>query len=153
MEDFSNRIIPHYERHAQAWYADRQRSSWNYKPWHDRFVAALPKGGTVLGLGCGSGSPVALYMTACGLDVAGVYASPSLIALCRERMPGQRCIVGDVRAPPVAERFDGVLAWDNFFYLTPNDQRRMFDVCAKHCALRAVLMFNTGPAYGEVVGS
>ena len=153
MDNFAERITSHYERHAHAWDADRQRSSWNDKPWHDRFVTALPNGGTVLDLGCGSGSPVALNMTACGLNVMGVDASPSLIALCRERMPGQRWIVGDMRAPPVAERFNGVLAWDSFFHLTPDDQRRMFHVFAAHCGPRAVLMFNTGPAYGEAVGS
>ena len=148
-----DRIIPHYDLHAHAWDADRQRSSWNDKPWHDRFVAALPKGGTVLDLGCGSGSPVALNMTACGLDVTGVDASPSLVALCRERMPGQRWIAGDMRAPPVAEQFDGVLAWDSFFHLTPGDQRHMFEVFAKHSGSRSVVMFNTGSAYGEAVGS
>lgn len=153
MEDLPSRIIPHYERHAHAWDADRQRSSWNDKPWHDRFVAALPSGGSVLDLGCGSGSPVALNMTACGLDVTGIDASPSLIALCRERMPGQQWIVGDMRAPRVAEQFDGVLAWDSFFHLTPDDQRHMFRVFAACCAPQAVLMFNTGPAYGEAVGS
>ncbi len=153
VRDLADGISSHYERHAHAWDADRQRSSWNDKPWHDRFVAALPSGGSVLDLGCGSGSPVALNMTACGLDVTGVDASPSLIALCRERMPGQRWIVGDMRAPPVAEQFDGVLAWDSFFHLTPDDQRRMFHVFAARCGPSAVLMFNAGPGYGEAIGS
>ena len=49
-------------------------------------------------------------------------------------------------------RFDGVLAWDSFFHLRPDDQRRMFNVFARHAASSAVLMFNSGPAQGEVVG-
>ena len=48
MEDLADRVIPHYERHAHAWDADRRRGNWNDKPWHDRFVRALPMGASVL---------------------------------------------------------------------------------------------------------
>jgi 2-polyprenyl-3-methyl-5-hydroxy-6-metoxy-1,4-benzoquinol methylase len=44
----------------------------NDKPWHDRFIAALPAEATVLDLGCGSGSPVAKHMAEHGLHVTGV---------------------------------------------------------------------------------
>jgi SAM-dependent methyltransferase len=152
VDDLPDRIIPHYERHARAWDADRRRSGWNDKPWHDRFVTALQMGARVLDLGCGSGAPVALNMAACGLIVTGIDASPSLISLCRERMPSHRWIVGDMRSPPTRERFDGILAWDSFFHLKPDDQRRMFRVFAEHGGRRAVLMFNAGPGYGEAVG-
>jgi 2-polyprenyl-3-methyl-5-hydroxy-6-metoxy-1,4-benzoquinol methylase len=153
VSDLSDRVIPLYERHADAFDADRRGGSWNDKPWHDRFVAALPAGARVLDLGCGSGAPVALNMAACGLSVTGIDASPSLIALCRARMPAQRWIVGDMRAPPLRERFDGILAWDSFFHLGHDDQRRMFRVFAEHCGHQGILMFNTGSAQGESVGS
>lgn len=153
MADLPDRIIPHYERHAHAWDADRRRSVWNDKSWHDRFVAALPTGASVLDLGCGSGAPVALNMAACGLTVTGIDASPSLISLCCERMPSHRWIVGDMRSPPIRERFDGVLAWDSFFHLMPSDQRLMFRVFAEYGGRRSVLMFNAGPAHGEAIGS
>ena len=153
MADLSDRIIGHYEHHARTWDADRRSSGWNDKPWHDRFAAALPKGARVLDLGCGGGSPVALNMVAHGFRVTGVDSSPTLISLCHDRMPGQEWIVADMRSLSLHDRFDGILAWDSFFHLTPDDQRRMFAVFARHGAEAAVLMFNTGPAYGEAVGS
>ena len=60
--------------------------------------------------------------------------------------------IEDMRSLQLSRRFDGVLAWDSFFHLKPDDQRRMFTVFARHAAPYAVLMFNSGPAYGEAVG-
>ena len=153
MVGLSDRVIGLYERHAREWDADRRDGGWSDRPWHDRFIAALPAGASVLDLGCGSGAPVALNMAASGLRVTGLDASPALISLCRDRMPDHRWIVGDMRSPPLRERFDGVLAWDSFFHLGHDDQRRMFEVFADHGADSAVLMFNAGPARGEALGS
>lgn len=153
MNEFADRIIGHYERHAFAWDGDRARAAWNDKPWHDRFIALLPEGAAVLDLGCGSGSPVARHMAACGLKITGVDSSPTFIALCRSRLPDHAWIVGDMRSPPLKQLFQGILAWDSFFHLKPADQRKMFDVFQEHAAPSAVLMFNAGPSQGEAVGT
>jgi trans-aconitate methyltransferase len=153
MTDFAERIIDHYERHALEWDGDRRNSGWNDQGCHDRFIAALPKGAAVLDLGCGSGAPVALHMVEAGLRVTGVDASPKLVSLCRARLPDQEWAVADMRSLSLGRKFGGMLAWDSFFHLKPDDQRRMFDVFAAHAAAGTVLMFNTGPAHGEAVGS
>jgi SAM-dependent methyltransferase len=154
MQELADRIIDHYERHALDWDADRNLcvDPWNDKPWHERFVSALPAGASVLDLGCGSGSPVARYLVECGLRVTGVDSSPTLVSLCEQRLRDQEWLVQDMRSLQLSRQFDGVLAWDSFFHLRPDDQRRMFSVFARHAAPSAVLMFNSGPAYGEVVG-
>jgi trans-aconitate methyltransferase len=152
MQEPADRITDHYERHASAWDTDRRKARWDDKPWHDRFIAALASAANVLDLGCGSGSPVAQHMAERGLEVTGVDSSPTLISLCRERLPDHEWLVGDMRSLQLSRRFDGILAWDSFFHLRPDDQRRMFNVFARHATPSAVLMFNTGPAYGEAVG-
>jgi SAM-dependent methyltransferase len=153
MNDLADRIIAHYERHASDWDADRRRYGWNDKVWHDRFVASLPNGARVLDLGCGGGTPVASNLAAQGMRVTGVDSSPSLIALCRERLPDQEWIVADMRSLKLEARFEGILAWDSFFHLKPDDQRAMFAVFAVHANPGAILMFNSGPAFGEALGS
>src|ERR1700743_113368 len=95
MEDAADRIVTHYERHALSWDADRRAAGWNDKPFIERFLSFLPAGTTVLDLGCGGGSPVALHMVAQGFRVTGVDSSPTLVSLCRQRMPDQEWIVGD----------------------------------------------------------
>jgi 2-polyprenyl-3-methyl-5-hydroxy-6-metoxy-1,4-benzoquinol methylase len=153
MNDLARRIIGHYERHAVAWDADRNSSAWNDRPWHDRFIMALPKEATVLDLGCGSGWPVARNLAKAGLRVTGVDSSSTMISLCRQRLPDHEWIVADMRSLSLGRRFDGILAWDSYFHLASDDQRRMFDVFAAHAAPRATLMFNAGPKRGEAVGN
>ena len=153
MQELSDRIAAHYEKHAREWDADRRAADWNDRPWHERFAASLRPGASVLDLGCGSGSPIAQYLVECGLRITGVDASPSLISLCRQRLPEQEWIVEDMRSLALARRYDGVLAWDSFFHLKPDDQRRMFAIFSRHAADLAILMFNSGPDYGEAIGA
>jgi len=148
----ASRIIRHYEKHAIAWASDRRDSPWNDKVWHDRFVEALAPGESVLDLGCGPGFPVAAQLHAYGLKVTGVDSSPTMISLCRQRLPDQEWIVGDMRNLSLDRRFGGILAWDSFFHLDFEHQRRMFAVFAMHASPRAMLMFNTGPQHGEAIG-
>ncbi len=150
--NLADRVIGHYEKHGYAWDADRRALGWIEKPWHDRFIAAIPRGAAVLDLGCGGGSPVALNLVTSGIRVTGVDASQTLVSLCRERMPDEEWIVGDMRSVSLDRTFDGMIAWDSFFHLAPDDQRRMFAIFAAHAGPSAMLMFNTGPAYGEGIG-
>jgi SAM-dependent methyltransferase len=152
MPDFANRIVGHYQKHAAAWDRDRQNSHWNDKVWHDRFIDALGHGAEVLDLGCGPGRPVAQHMVERGLRVTGVDSSPAMISLCRERLPNQEWIVADMRRLALGRRFQGILAWDSFFHLTPDDQREMFAVFAEHASAGAILIFNAGPMHGEAIG-
>jgi SAM-dependent methyltransferase len=153
MEEAAHRIIGHYERHALSWDADRRAADWIDKSFIERFLSFLPQSATVLDLGCGGGAPVALHMVARGFRVTGVDSSPTLISLCRTRMPDQEWIVGDMRSLALGRRFDGILAWDSFFHLQHDDQRMMFRIFAMHAAPTAILMFNAGFGHGEAVGS
>lgn len=154
--DLADRIAGHYEKHALAWDRDRQsgvrNGNWNDKGWHDYFIGRLERGASVLDLGCGPGRPIAQYMTEQGLCLTGVDASPTMISLCRERLPDHDWIVADMRCLALDRQFDGILAWDSFFHLTYNDQRQMFAVFADHASSGSWLMFNTGPQHGEAIG-
>jgi trans-aconitate methyltransferase len=153
MEDAAHRIVGHYEHHAMSWDADRRAAAWLDKPCIERFLGLLPQGATILDLGCGGGSPVALHMVARGFRVTGVDSSPTLISLCRARMPDQEWIIGDMRLSALGRKFDGILAWDSFFHLRHKDQRTMFSIFAMHAAPAAILMFNAGFGHGEAIGT
>jgi SAM-dependent methyltransferase len=153
MSSDAERIISLYERHARQWDADRRRGRFIEKDWLERFIAFLPAGGGVLDLGCGASDPIARHLIERGLAITGVDSSPTMIALSCERHPDQDWIVHDMRTLSLGRSFDGVLAWDSFFHLSFDDQRRMFPVFGAHAAPGAPLLFSSGPRHGEAVGS
>jgi SAM-dependent methyltransferase len=145
-------IIALYERHAQHWDRNRWRNLFE-RPWLDRFLTLLPTGGSLLDIGCGSGEPIARHFIEAGYKLTGVDSSPAMISLCEARFPDETWIVADMRALSLNARFDGMLAWDSFFHLTPDDQRGMFAIFRKHAAPKAVLMFTSGPRGGVAMGT
>lgn len=148
----AERIISLYDRHAATWDADRSARLLE-RAWLDRFLALIPAGGTILDLGCGTGQPIARHLIECGYQVTGIDASPAMIALASARLPGGTWQVADMRELLLGRRFNGIIAWDNFFHLGRDDQRRMFPTFAEHAAPHAALLFTTGPADGEVLGT
>ena len=146
-------IVSLYERRAHDWAGDRARQTvFIEKGWLDRFIALVEPGGTVLDLGCGPGKPMAEYLIANGLDVCGVDSSPTMIAMARDNLPGRAFIEADMRTLSLGRRFSGILAWDSFFHLTPDGQRRMFANFREHAGTSAALMYTSGPRPGEAIG-
>jgi SAM-dependent methyltransferase len=152
MESESERIMDLYQRHATDWDRDRGRSLFE-KPWLDRFLALLPPGASVLDIGCGAGEPIARYLIERGCQVTGIDSSPALIGMCKDRFPDQEWVVADMRGLSLHRLFDGILAWDSFFHLSPEDQRRMFPILRGHARPKAALMFTSGPSHGEAIGT
>ena len=116
------------------WDADRRANGWTDRPWHDRFIAALSEGATVLDLGCGAGSPIALNMVESGLHTTGVDASRTLISLCRDRMPDQEWIVGDMRSLSLNRKFGGKDYATDVLSFPPEDIAISFDRAAAQAA-------------------
>lgn len=156
MEDAAGRIVGLYRRHARAWAAARasRPGPLMEKGWLDRFLALLPPSRpAVLDIGCGSGEPMGRYLVERGCRLTGVDSAPEMAALYADRLPGQAWHVADMRSLRLGRAYDGILAWDSFFHLCPEDQRGMFPVFRAHAAPRAALMFTSGPAQGVAMGT
>jgi SAM-dependent methyltransferase len=147
----AQRIIGLYEQYAAEWDKDRGHFLFE-KAELDRFLALLSRRPSILDVGCGSAFPIARYFIEQGCDVTGADSSASLIDICRNRFPDRDWIVADMRELFLSRRFDGILAWDSFFHLCPEDQRIMFPIFRSHAAPKAALMFTSGPSHGEAIG-
>lgn len=115
-------------------------------------AAGLGANATVLDLGCGSGVPIAEFFVQRGFDLTGVDAAPAMVAVCREQFPGATFIHADMRRLALGRRFDAIIAFNSFFHLPAEDQRKMFAVFRDHAAAGAFLFFSSGPKAGEAIG-
>ena len=75
-----------------------------------------------------------------------------MIAMAEGHFEGGDWRVADMRTLSLDRPFAGILAWDSFFHLSPDDQRRMFPIFRAHAAPGAPLMFTSGPKFGVAMG-
>lgn len=152
MQDhLAENIIEMYRKHGRAWTELRGDILYE-KSWLDLFRRHLSDKSTILDLGCGSGRTIANFFIQHGHKVIGVDSSETMIDMAKQGFPEQNWICQDMRTVDVAEKIDGILAWDSFFHLTPDDQRKMFSQFSRHARLGTVLMFTSGPSHGEAIG-
>jgi hypothetical protein len=76
MDSDADKIIDLYKQHAYEYVADRRLVGWNENAWLDRFSALLPRGASILDVGCGYGEPIAKYLVDKGFAVDEIDASP-----------------------------------------------------------------------------
>ena len=140
-----------YERNAAAF--DQQR----YKrlierAWLDRFLDGGPAGGPILDLGCGAGEPIAAYLIEQGFRVTGFDVSQAMLDIAHARFPEHTWLHGDMRELNLHEQFDGIIGWDSFFHLPPDDQPDTLRRIAAHLAPSGRLLLTVGHTHGEVLG-
>jgi SAM-dependent methyltransferase len=152
MTTAADHVVGLYRRHARAWATASGRELIE-RAWIDRFAALLVPGATVLDIGCGSGQPIAVSLVSQGHHVVGVDSSPEMIDLFRANLPDEVAQVADMRSLHLDGAFGGLIAWDSFFHLAHDQQRRMFPVFRDHAQPGAPLLFTSGPARGEAIGA
>lgn len=105
-----------------ATYADRLVDELDHLPfesWLLGRVAAHAAGGPVVEVGAGPGH-VTAHLARAGADALGIDLSPGMVREARDRFPGVRFEVGDLRSltrPVAASGWAAVLAWYSLIHL------------------------------------
>ena len=140
-----------YEREAVRYDQDRSRHL-EERSWLERFATHLPEAGIVLDLGCGAGEPIAGWFIGNGYRVTGVDFAQPLLEIARVRWPNGDWRHGDMRELDLPERFDGIVGWDSFFHLTPDEQIACLPLIARHLRPGGTLLLTVGPRAGTTHG-
>ena len=91
-----------------------------------KWARTLPRGGTVVDLGCGPGFPLTEVLVAEGLNAFGIDAAPSFVEAFRRNLPNTPVACEAVQDSRFFDRtFDAVLAWGLMFLLSAEDQHRL----------------------------
>jgi 2-polyprenyl-3-methyl-5-hydroxy-6-metoxy-1,4-benzoquinol methylase len=86
----------------------------------------LPRGATVLDLGCGPGVPISQVLIERGVNLYAVDASPSMVAAFRARFPTVPIQCATVEESDFFGRtFEAVIAWGLFFLLDEQAQCKL----------------------------
>lgn len=149
LDPLANETRAIYERQAAQYDANRSRALFEAR-WLARFAAGLAPGAHVLDLGCGTGEPIARWFMAEGFRVTGVDFANAMLDIARSRWPDGDWHHGDMRTLDLGQTFDGIIAWNSFFHLRPDEQRVCIARLADHLAPGAPLMLTVGPRAGAV---
>lgn len=111
-----------------------------------RWAKTLPRGSSVIDLGCGPGFPITVVLVEEGLQAFGVDAAPSFVAASQRNLPGIPIVCGSVLESRCFDRtFDAVLSIGLMFLLKVEDQHRLIQRFAEILVPGGRLLF-TSPA-------
>ena len=91
-----------------------------------KWAKTLPRGSSVIDLGCGPGFPITAVLVEEGLQLFGVDAAPSFVAAFQRNLPGTPVVCESVLESRMFDRtFDAVLSIGLMFLLKAEEQHRL----------------------------
>jgi len=151
-KEIHERTVAIYEKHAAGWDKHRSRLL-REKSWLNKFIQSLPPGASLLDVGCGAGEPISRYLTEHDCSVTGIDSSQAMIEICKSRFSDEAWIVMDMRELELDKQFDGIVAWDSFFHLKPDEQRSTLQRFIRHLRPGGAMLLTVGHEAGEVLGT
>ena len=133
------------------WFDNHRRKDLSMeKSYLDLLQKHISVNGNILDVGCGTGEPIAQFFLDNGYQVTGVDASKKMIEICQQRFPQGTWYLADMRTLSLSDKYDAVIAWHSFFHLPHDDQRSTLPLLASLVKQNGLLIFTSGPEYGEV---
>jgi SAM-dependent methyltransferase len=121
--DYKELVREGYNRCAELYAAARRGDDGDQL---ESLLQLLPRGSSVLDLGCGAGVPIARRLAAWH-RVTGVDASERMLELAREAVPGARFVRGDILDVDVGpDAFDAAVAIFVLFHLPREEHGAVF---------------------------
>jgi len=109
-----------------------------------KWAKTLPRGSSVIDLGCGPGFPVTAVLVEEGLQVFGVDAAPSFVAAFQLNLPGVPVVCESVLESSLFDRtFDAVLSIGLMFLLKAEEQQRLIQRFAEILVPGGHLLFTS----------
>jgi SAM-dependent methyltransferase len=108
------------------------------------WAKGLPRGSSVIDLGCGPGFPITAVLVEEGLQVFGADASPSFVAAFQRNLPGTPIVCESVLDSRLFDRtFDAVLSIGLIFLLKAEEQHRLIRRCGDILVPNGRLLFTS----------
>lgn len=135
-----------YDLIAAQWHATQRAPGYieHVLRYVDRVLEGLPAGAKVLDLGCGTGEPVAKYITERGFRVTGVDESEQMLMFARQTVPEAELIHADMATVELVDTFDAAVAWDSMFHVERKHHAAIYRKLARAVRAGGRLLVSVG---------
>lgn len=117
------------------------------------FSKLLKPGAQVLDVGCGTGQPIAQFLSCSGFHVTGIDISEKMVEHARNlNLPNCKFMLCDVLNFCPKEKYDAVVAFDSLWHIEHGAQAKIYNKLATLLNAGGYLLFTHGKTDGEVVG-
>jgi 2-polyprenyl-3-methyl-5-hydroxy-6-metoxy-1,4-benzoquinol methylase len=113
-----------YNKIAEQWVESRNQSKESVMV--HKFGELIKKKGSILDVGCGSGIPIARCLLNKGFDVTGIDVSEKMIGMAKQNFNTVPFSLADINDYEPGKLFDGIIAWDSLFHLSPGLQHKAY---------------------------
>ena len=118
------------------------------------FAKLLKKESKILDVGCGTGYPIAHYLTEHGFKVTGLDISEKMIKKAKElNLKNANFYVADVLTYNSSELYDAVIAFDSLWHIKKEKQREIYKKLSSLLKENGYLIFTHGNINGEKEGT
>ena len=140
-----------YDKIAAKW--DDFRKTCDINKCVEEFADLLSEGAVILDAGCGTGVPIAKYLTNRGFSVVGIDPSSEMIKRARAlRLKSARFTQCGFLDFETEEKFDAVIAFDSLWYIPVEDQPKIYEKASSLLKDGGLFMFSHGKEHGSVQG-
>lgn len=137
-----NRVA--YNRAAEQWDAARRGFGPRERDYLEAMLAGVPERSLILDAGCGTGRPIAEYLSAQGHRLVGVDQSEAMLSRARQRVPHATWINAALEDYPFTGRYQAVVCWDALFHIERQVHERILAAMAGCLVPGGRLMLTVG---------
>lgn len=145
----NNTVKTSYNRISDQWYEFRSKTKVN-KCIVD-FAKDLKPNSKVLDVGCGTGSPIASYLSQQGFLVTGIDIAEEMIKKAQQlNLSNATFLVEDILNFKSDEKYDAVIAFDSIWHIAHNKQKKIYEIISSLMAPSGLFLFTHGKRDSEI---
>lgn len=144
--------IKSYDEISKKW--DEIRSNQEINQCVVSFTSFLKKNSYILGIGCGTGSPIDTYLTSNNFKVLGIDSSHEMIKIAKSKnITNAKFINIDFFSFKSKRKFDAIIAFDSLWHINYSKQEKIYKKLATLIKPNGYLMFTCGKSDDERYGT